>query len=128
MANYESVTVSEGGEIINKKEVEKIINKWNVNEINVTINNYKNKNIIEIYGYEDFGIYDENWEDVTEEELKKLSKHIKTTLIISSVGNEKCRYVGASAWIIQTNKVSFVTLNDAINDKLTEIEEKIIHN
>jgi hypothetical protein len=133
MANYYGTTVSRGGELKagkkNREAVEAIIAKYsfqgNNGDASVAIGNssYSNEKgemQVEVWGEDSISAYkieDENCEEECFETfLLELAPYLKTALIVQEVGNEKCRYVCAFAWIVKPNakKVQFVNIEDAI--------------
>lgn len=127
MANYYGTTASEGGKVSSVEAVNAVLKGWKEKyqlgaEGGVTVEVYDDA--VSIYGEDDFYIYakDEDGEiefdDITEDVLKELCPFIETALVIKSVGNEKCRYVNAGAWIVTKDNVTYANLDDAINAKL----------
>ena len=133
MANYYGTTVSRGGALKkgkkNREAVEAIIAKYNFvgneGDENVGIGNSlyfngKGEDQVEIWGNDALSAYkieDENQEEeMFETFLLELAPYLKTALIVQEVGNEKCRYVCAFAWIVKPNakKVVFVNIENAI--------------
>lgn len=127
MANYEPTTVSEGGEI--KKGMEnkvlKIMEKYKFGcgDLNVELNKNIEIACLNVWGYESpcaykpFDIDCEN--DVFCAFLDEIKNYLKTPLIISEIGHEKCRYVQAYALIVRPKRVVVcVSLQDAINKEL----------
>jgi len=77
----------------------------------------------DIYGHADPGtLYGQDGEDEIEfEDL--IQEHILPgeIAIIKTAGAEKCRYIGAWALIITSNKIEYVNLDDAVKAKLFEL-------
>tara|TARA_R110000868_G_scaffold114344_4_gene306455 strand:- start:6957 stop:7340 length:384 start_codon:yes stop_codon:yes gene_type:complete len=121
MANYYATTTSNGGKI-NKRDhakIQTIIDKYNFDSGDDCLSIELGEEI-NIYGYTSPYAYkkeDEDYdEEVFDEFLQELAPFIKTPLIISEVGSEKCRYVCAYAYVVKPNeKVVSVSLDDAIN-------------
>lgn len=127
MANYYGTTVSEGGKIKEPEKVKEILANWKQIGGDGEMTAEVEGDEIHIYGYDDFNIYDYDAEDgdndVTDASLKQLCPFIVEPLIIKSVGNEKCRYVGAGAYIVTAEGVYYASLDDAIRAKLNEIKK-----
>lgn len=128
MANYYGTTVTDGGKVApeNVEKVRAIIAKWSrmgsEGEISAEVSD---SGELAVWGFDDFYIYDtedeDSYDDLTEHYLKELCPFIVEPLIIKSVGNEKCRYVGAGAWIVHQNGVEYASLDDAITAKLNSV-------
>lgn len=128
MANYYGTTVSRDGEVKkgkkNREAVEAIIAKYNFvgndGEIEVSLSGDQ----IQIYGEEAVNAYkidDEDWEnECFDEFLLELAPYLKTPLVVQEVGNEKCRYVCAFAWVVKPDakEVKFINIETAIADAL----------
>lgn len=131
MANYQATTVSEGGKIKkgSEKEISAIMEKYNFDtsedmtyEI-VERNDEKQTSEIAVYGYGSPTAYAKDDEDFNEEVfdqfLNDISPFLAETLIVKEVGNEKCRYVCAYAYIVEPNeKYKSVSLDSAITSML----------
>lgn len=124
MANYNGTTVSEGGKIDAKDhaKIQEIIEKYNFDCgddcLSIELNDE-----ISIYGYTSACAYKKEDEDYDEEcfdqFLQELAPFIKTPLIVSEAGNEKCRYVQGFAYILKPKgKLKSVSLQEAINKAL----------
>jgi len=126
MANYYGTTVSEGGKIKDADKVREIVSKWRLANENDGMTVEVQGDQLHVYGYEDFYIYDheqeDEYDDMTEHYLKELCPYIVEPLIIKSVGNEKCRYVGAGAWIVTDTEVMYASLDEAIGYKLNGVK------
>lgn len=135
MANYNATTVSRGGKlkkgfdmVEDRARLNEIISKYNFGggdgELTVSFDNGE----IDIYGESATFAYmkdDEEMDnEVFDEFLKEICPFISEPLIVSEVGNEKCRYVGAYAYIAYPNgKVVSVSLDEAINNELSKNEK-----
>lgn len=127
MANYYGTTVSEGGKLKkdSKPEVDKIIEKYAFgNESGLTVR-VNEDNEIEIYGDDSTYAYlaedEDHDEDCMDDFLNELSPFIEETLIVKEVGNEKCRYVNAYAYVLEPNKkVESISLDEAITNLLNK--------
>ncbi len=124
MANYQGVTVSEGGKVRSSDigKAKELIESWSV-QGDVTVEIGKKSGEVAVFGYDDFELAEDSedgYENVTEEELKKLSAFMESPLVIKCVGNEKCRYVAAYAWIVRSNRVDFVDLDAAVLSALNK--------
>lgn len=126
MANYYATTVSEGGKIAKKdiKKVEEIMAKYMFmggdGDLTVEINGDE----LAIYGDCSASAYYPSKEDPTEADydeevmdvfLEEIAPFLKTPLVVKEVGNEKCRYVCAWAYVVRPNKkVVSVSLDEAV--------------
>lgn len=125
MANYYATTVSEGGKIKEgkKEELQAIIDKYQFiayddGDIIVEIEG----DTLCIYGYGAMSVYakdDEEFEDdCTDTFLEEVAQCIDGHMVIKEVGNEKCRYVNAYAWVLKDGKVQSVSLEGAVQQLL----------
>lgn len=125
MANYYATTVSEGGKIKEgkKEELQAIIDKYQFiayddGDIIVEIEG----DTLCIYGYGAMSVYkkeDEEFDDdCTDYFLGEVAQCIEDYMVISEVGNEKCRYVNAYAWVLKDGKVESVSLEGAVQQLL----------
>jgi len=121
MANYYGTTVSEGGKLkpASKEAVEAIIAKYNFGELNVRVSE---ENELEVWGEcstEAYDIDDKERDggEIFDQFLSEITPYLDETLIVSEVGNEKCRYVQAFAYIASPNKrVVCTSLDEAITN------------
>lgn len=128
MANYYGTTVSEGGKLKeeSKDAFNAIVEKYvfgNEDDLHIEINS---ENQISIWGEDGAQAYrvgDEDHDaDVMDDFLNELSPLIETPLIVKEVGNEKCRYVCAYAYVLIPNEtVVSVSLDEAI-EKVLKID------
>jgi hypothetical protein len=125
MANYYATTVSEGGKIKEgkKEELQAIIDKYQFiayddGDITVEIEG----DTLCIYGYGAMSVYekdDEDYEDeCTDVFLEQVAQCIDGHMVIKEVGNEKCCYVNAYAWVLKDGKVESVSLEGAVQQLL----------
>lgn len=132
MANYNATTVSRGGQlkkgfdmVEDKAKLLEIISKYSFGdsqgELEVTVDTVKKE--IGIWGDSACFAYLKEDEDmdneVFDEFLKEVCPFLSEPLIVSEVGNEKCRYVGAYAYIaFPDGRVVSVSLDTAIDEAL----------
>lgn len=129
MANYYGTTVSEGGKIKEgtEKKIEAIIEKYRFDggdgEMTVGVSD----GVLEVYGDCSCWAYlvadgDEADEDVFDSFLEEVMPFLAENLIVKEVGNEKCRYVNAYAYIVlpEQKKVLSVSLDEKIEETIKE--------
>jgi len=125
MANYYGTTTSEGGKVAKKNiaKVQELIDTYefgNEGELNVIVGDN-----LEIYGYdqlyarirkdEDAEETDEDYDDKFEEFLTAVAPFVDTDFVVNEVGNEKCRYINAYAYVIHDHKVKYTSLDIAVS-------------
>lgn len=133
MANYYGTTVSRGGKlkkgfdmVKDRAKLNEIIAKYNFGDgsggdLNVSFG----RGELQVWGESStFAYYkdDEEMEnEVFDKFLEEICPFLGEPLIVSEVGNEKCRYVLAYAYIAFPNgKVVSVSLDEAIDRALIE--------
>lgn len=126
MANYYGTTVSRGGKFKKGSEnkLQEIVNKYTFGdgqgELSVSVSR---EGEIQVWG--DSSTYAYRKEDTENDEecfdvfLKEITPYLAEPLIVSEVGNEKCRYVMAYAYIAKpSGEVVSVSLDEAIEKEL----------
>ena len=130
MANYYATTVSRGGKlkkgfdmIEDKAKLNEIIRKYTFGDGEGALNVGFGNGEVDIWG--DSATFAYLKEDVDRDNevfdqfLKEICPFLAEPLIVSEVGNEKCRYVGAYAYIAKPDgTVVSVSLDGAIEDEL----------
>ena len=124
MANYYGTVVSRGGKIKkgSGEKIKEIIEKYdfgNDGELNVEVSDE-----LQVWGYDSLYAYPKDDEERDCESfdtfLNEISQYLVEPLVISEVGNEKCKYVCAYAYIVKPNKKCVVvSLEDLIEKNLT---------
>lgn len=93
MANFEAVTASFCAEPVKSAtKLQKLIDHYDFGDLTVKVEN----GWLTIFGYDWFEVYDQSeentMEEVNEQFLKEVAKHLRADLVIQSIGNEKCRF------------------------------------
>lgn len=131
MANYYATTVSSGGKLKDKNEekVKEIIANYTFGDgqgdLNVEIETkLRGEKYIEVWGESATCAYrkediDQEDGEVFDQFLKEVAPFLAEPLVVSEVGNEKCRYVQAYAYIAKPNgEVVSVSLSDLVEKEL----------
>lgn len=121
MANYYATTVSRGGKLKKgtARKVVELMEQYNFessDDISVEVT----RDHIEIYGNGGATAYavtdEENEEDIMHEFLEKLAPYLAEPFIVSEVGNEKCRYVCAYAYVVMPDgKCTSISLDEMVD-------------
>lgn len=120
MANYEAVTVTNYFQVSDIGKAREVAEKLGLEfYINATTNECS------FASYDSCGSIDEVWDEYSDD-TSSIGEVLQSILvsdavIITEVGNEKLRYVGGHGTIITKDKIDYVSLETALQDKLTEM-------
>lgn len=127
MANYYATTVSRGGKLkkdFDIKKLEEIMSKYFFGDGEGDLCVAVRDSVLEVWGESLTYAYHKEDEDRDEEVfhefLEEICPFLAEPLIVSEVGNEKCRYVEAYAYIaFPSGKVVSVSLNGTVDELLS---------
>lgn len=130
MANYYAKTISEGG-IVAKKNIQKVQSIIDCYEFGsdqdltvklIPMNDKAGNHEVQIYGDDTCTAYELQENDGTPDYdcdcmdnfLSSIAPYLEDVLVVKEVGSEGYRYVTAWAYIVKHNKVTSVSLQEAI--------------